>query len=297
MSRALTRILGLGLVIGAVKGALGLLGGSLSLMADGLLGLGEGGAALVALLHHGIGAARPDRDHPYGHQKLLALGALAGCVLPLFVGVEILQAALARWQGAGAAGLPVLRPGPAGWAVLALVLLAQLGLWRWSLRRAAQLASPVLQLRSRGLGLWSGASGLVLLGLVMAATRGWGRLDLLLALPVLLLLVLQCWRVIQQLLPELEDRIAIPPEAIHAAVLAVPGVLNAHDIGSRGVLGQLVFVDMHLVVDADDLPTAHRITELVEEHLEARFGPLRCNIHLEPREYASDRITFHGAHG
>jgi divalent metal cation (Fe/Co/Zn/Cd) transporter len=52
-----------------------------------------------------------------------------------------------------------------------------------------------------------------------------------------------------------------------------------------------------MVVDANDLPTAHRITELVEDHLEARFGPVRCTIHLEPREYAIADITFRGAHG
>jgi divalent metal cation (Fe/Co/Zn/Cd) transporter len=79
--------------------------------------------------------------------------------------------------------------------------------------------------------------------------------------------------------------------------MTVPGVLNVHDIASRGVLGQRVFIELHMVVDANDLPTAHRITELVEEHLEARFGPVRCTIHLEPREYAIADITFRGTHG
>ena len=63
------------------------------------------------------------------------------------------------------------------------------------------------------------------------------------------------------------------------------------------MLGQRVFIELHMVVDANDLPTANRITELVEEHLEQRFGPVRCPIHLEPREYAIADITFRGAHG
>lgn len=155
----------------------------------------------------------------------------------------------------------------------------------------------MLRARSRGVTLWSATSLIVLAVLLVSLGQGWGRIDLILPLPVLALLLRRSWLVIQQLLPELEDRIAIAPEAIHSLVMAVPGVLNAHDIGSRGVLGQLVFVDMHLVVDAQDLPTAHRITELVEERLLARFGPVRCTIHLEPLEYASRRITFHGAHG
>ncbi|SBO42450.1 Cation efflux system protein [Cyanobium sp. NIES-981] len=295
--RTLSRALALGLVLSAAKAAVGLMSGSLSLLSDALLGLGDGAASLVALLHQGMGVAGPDRDHPYGHQKVLALGALACCALPLFAGVEILQAALARWQGRGMEGQPALQLAPAGLVLLALLVVMQLGLWLWMRERARQLGDPVLRARSQAQGVWNGASGLVLVGLLMAEGRGRGLLDLLLPLPLLLLLSRQCWRVIQQLLPELEDRIAIAPEAIHAVVLAVPGVLNVHDIRSRGVLGQLVFVDMHLVVEASDLATAHRISELVEEHLDGRFGPLRCSIHLEPREYASDRITFHGAHG
>jgi divalent metal cation (Fe/Co/Zn/Cd) transporter len=117
------------------------------------------------------------------------------------------------------------------------------------------------------------------------------------AIPLCVLLVRACWQVLSSNLPWLVDQIAIAPEAIHEVAMTVPGVLNVHDIASRGVLGQRVFIELHMVVDANDLPTAHRITELVEEHLEARFGPVRCTIHLEPREYAIADITFRGTHG
>ena len=112
-----------------------------------------------------------------------------------------------------------------------------------------------------------------------------------------LLLIRVCWLVLRRTLPWLVDHIAIAPEAIHAQAMGVPGVINCHDIASRGVLGQQVFIDMHMVVEADDLATAHRITELVEDRLERSFGPVRCTIHLEPREYAESTITFQGTHG
>ena len=54
---------------------------------------------------------------------------------------------------------------------------------------------------------------------------------------------------------------------------------------------------MHMVVDADDLTKAHRITEQVEERLDESFGPVRCTIHLEPKDYVEDGITYTGAHG
>ena len=138
---------------------------------------------------------------------------------------------------------------------------------------------------------------MVLVGMAGAMIFKVNWLDIALAIPLALLLIKVCWQVLRQTLPWLVDHIAIAPESIHTECMAVPGVLNCHDIASRGVLGQQVFIDMHLIVDADDLTSAHKITELVEERLDQKFGPVRCTIHLEPRDYVEDGITYMGAHG
>jgi divalent metal cation (Fe/Co/Zn/Cd) transporter len=72
----------------------------------------------------------------------------------------------------------------------------------------------------------------------------------------------------------------------------VPGVVNCHDIASRGVLGRQVFVEMHLIVEAEDVRTAHNITEAVERVLCDRYHPVRLTIHIEPQGYQSDRLTY-----
>ncbi len=69
-------------------------------------------------------------------------------------------------------------------------------------------------------------------------------------------------------------------------------MINCHDIASRGVLGRQVFMEMHLIVDAADVETAHRITEEVERRLEARYNPVRIVIHIEPPAYKSEKISF-----
>jgi cation diffusion facilitator family transporter len=137
----------------------------------------------------------------------------------------------------------------------------------------------------------------VLIGMTGAMVFKVNWLDIALAIPLALLLIKVCWQVLRQTLPWLVDHIAIAPESIHAESMAVPGVLNCHDIASRGVLGQQVFIDMHLIVDAEDLTSAHKITERVETRLDQKFGPVRCTIHLEPRDYVEDGITYSGAHG
>ena len=85
---------------------------------------------------------------------------------------------------------------------------------------------------------------------------------------------------------------AIAPEAIHAAVINVPGGLNCHDIASRGVLGRQVFIEMHLVVDSDSVEVAHQTTEQIEDILEKKYAPVRATIHIEPQSYSSEHISF-----
>jgi divalent metal cation (Fe/Co/Zn/Cd) transporter len=90
----------------------------------------------------------------------------------------------------------------------------------------------------------------------------------------------------------LVDEMAIAPEAIRDVVMEVPGVINCHDIASRGLLGRQIFIEMHAIVDANDVETAHKITEEIETRLEERFSPVRVLIHVEPPAYQSDRISF-----
>jgi divalent metal cation (Fe/Co/Zn/Cd) transporter len=117
-------------------------------------------------------------------------------------------------------------------------------------------------------------------------------LDIFLSFPVALLVFRSGWKVIKDNLPWLVDEMAIAPEAIHGIVIQVPGVINCHEIASRGIVGRQVFIEMHLIVDATDVETAHQITEEVENRLKERFSPVRILIHIEPPAYQSDQITY-----
>jgi divalent metal cation (Fe/Co/Zn/Cd) transporter len=64
--------------------------------------------------------------------------------------------------------------------------------------------------------------------------------------------------------------------------------MNCHDIASRGIIGRQVFIEMHMIVEASDVETAHKITEEVEARLEARFNPVRVLIHIEPPDYTAE---------
>lgn len=293
VKRVLLVALAVNVAMSLLKLAIGLLSGSLAVLADAMHSATDGLSSLLGLLTNGLSDPQPDRDHPYGHDKYEAVGALAIAGFILFTAFEILRTAVERI----ASGLQPLRMDGHQLLALLIVLGFNMLLASYERNEGRRLNSQLLLADARHTtsDIWT--TVMVLLGLLGAVVLGQSWFDVAVAMPLCLLLVRACWQVIKANLPWLVDQIAIAPEAIHEVAMAVPGVLNVHDIASRGVLGQRVFIELHMVVDANDLPTAHRITELVEEHLAARFGEVRCTIHLEPREYAIPTITFSGAHG
>ncbi|MDX2212613.1 MAG: cation diffusion facilitator family transporter [Oculatellaceae cyanobacterium bins.114] len=286
--RVLIITLLLNLAVMGLKVFVGLLTGSLSLLADALHSVTDSANNILGLVASHFSSPEPDRDHPYGHQKFEALGALG---IAAFLGIacfEILQGAIERLMHGGQ---PVRIQGSELWLLL-LVLGINIFVAFYERHVGQQVDSPILLADAKHTmsDIWVTIS--VLAGLIGIWSLGFQWLDVVLSFPVALLVFWSGWTVLRDNLPWLVDEVAIAPEAIHDVVMQVPGVLNCHNIASRGLLGRQVFMEMHLVVDATDVKTAHDITEAVEAHLEERFSPVRISIHVEPPHYQSSEISY-----
>ncbi len=293
VKRVLIVALTINVAMTLLKLIVGFASGSLAVIADAMHSATDALSSLMGLITNRLSDPRPDRDHPYGHDKYEGIGALAISGFIFFTALEILITSGERL----ARGLPELRISGSELMLLLLVLVFNFLLAGYERREGRRLNSQLLiaDAHHTTSDIWT--TVLVLVGLTGAWLLRINWLDVALAIPLAMFLIRVCWQVLRENLPWLVDHIAIAPEAINEQALSVPGVLNCHDIASRGVLGQQVFIDMHMVVDVDDLIAAHQITERVEERLESRFGPVRCTIHLEPRDYAESEITFRGTHG
>ena len=291
--RVLAVALVMNIAMSLLKLSVGVLSGSLAVIADAMLSATDALSSLTGLITNSLSDPRPDRDHPYGHHKYEAVGALGIAGFILFTALEILLRSSERMLE----GFPQIRVTTQELVILGLVLGFNLLLAGYEYSEGRRLNNSLLKADAQHAASDVWTTVVVLVGMAGAMIFKVNWLDIALAIPLALLLIKVCWQVLRQTLPWLVDHIAIAPESIHADSMAVPGVLNCHDIASRGVLGQQVFIDMHLIVDAEDLITAHTITERVEARLDQKFGPVRCTIHLEPRDYVEDGITYTGAHG
>lgn len=278
----------LNLFVMVLKAIVGILTGSLSLLADALHSVTDSASNVLVLITTHFSSPEPDREHPYGHQKFEAVGALG---IATFLGIacfEILQGAVERiLKGSGQ---PVKIVESELWLLL-LVLGINIFVAYYERAVGKRIGSPILIADAKHTmsDVWVTIS--VMAGLI-GVWMGYQWLDVVLAFPVALLVFWSGWSVFNENLPYLVDRMAIAPEVIHELALSVPGVTNCHDIASRGVIGRQVFIEMHLIVNAHDVETAHRITEEVERKLEERLNPVRILIHVEPPAYKSNQITF-----
>lgn len=285
--RAVRRVLWitllLNLAVCAVKAAVGFITGSLAVLADALHSLTDAANNVLGLAVTRWSAEPPDREHPYGHQKFEAMAALA---IAAFLGIacfEVIQAAIERLMDDTPRTVVV---DLTDLGLLGGVLAVNVFVALFERTRGRTLNSPLLIADAHHtfgdiwitLGVLVGAAGLWWLG--------WQWIDLALAVPVAAAVLWSGWAVLRGNLPWLVDAIAIAPESIQQLALSVPGVVDCHQVTSRGLIGRQVFVEMHLITSAKDVETSHRITEEIERKLEERFGPVLATIHVEPESYA-----------
>ena len=287
--RVLVLTLALNLAVMVLKAGVGWKTGSLSLLADAMHSITDSASNVLGLAASHFSSPEPDRDHPYGHQKFEAVGALG---IAAFLGIaffEILQSAIERLMSSAHALVKI--SATELWLLL-FVLGVNIFVTYYERHMGRKVGSSILIADAQHTmsDVWVTIS--VMAGLIGIWTLGWQWLDVVLAFPVALLVFGSGWSVIRENLPWLVDEMAIAPEAINAIALEVPGVINCHDIASRGVVGRQIFIEMHLIVSAKDVATAHAITEDVEARLEERFAPARVLIHVEPPDYISDHISY-----
>lgn len=217
-----------------------------------------------------------------GHSKLEAVMALLLVAFLGFTCLSLTTIALQQLQAVAAdpqvllpvrVSLPLLQ-------LLGLVMAANFCL-AWFERYQAKILDH-LSLRFTASYLFrdAGMTAIVWLGL-LGFWKGYAWLDGLLALGMALLAIAGCWQVLNWQLPSLLRQIAIAPEALAQTVHQVEGITHCYAIQSRGIVGRLVFVEMHLILHPECISIARSIAERVERAIRERYGPAKVVIYID----------------
>lgn len=117
-----------------VKLTVGLVTGSVSVIADGVNNLSDTASSLVTLLGFWLARRPADREHPYGHARYEYLAGLAVAVLIMFIGLETGRSAFDQ----------ILRPEPVAFsAVSCVILLGAMAVKAWMARFFGKLGKYI----------------------------------------------------------------------------------------------------------------------------------------------------------
>jgi cation diffusion facilitator family transporter len=137
--------------------------------------------------------------------------------------------------------------------------------------------------------VWS--SAVVILGLIcvkvgsLVPSLQWlGQADAVAALGVSVIVIWISWKLGRRTVDALLDSAPAGMEQrILAAVEAVPGVYNCHNIRAR-YSGPSLFIDLHVLVDGNQtLLEAHKLTEVIEGVIQKTVPGADVTVHPEPR--------------
>ena len=271
--------LGLNLLVLEIKFSLGWATDSLSLLADALHSFSDSASNILGLIAMRLANPQPDWDHPYGHSKFESLGALGIAGFLIVAGIEIFGSALERLFFS--TDVESITVSNLNLIMMIAVLIINIGIAFYEARRGQALNSKLLQADARHTlsDVWV---TVVLLAGMWGIRLGWMWLDIILAFLVSGLVFWSAWEVIRENIAFLSDRVAIPAREIMETVTNVYGVLNCHSIASRGVVGQEIFIEMHLVVAPREINAAYGIVEAVKSELQKKYGLVHATIQLEP---------------
>jgi divalent metal cation (Fe/Co/Zn/Cd) transporter len=126
-------------------------------------------------------------------------------------------------------------------------------------------------------------ASLLVLASFIAARAGWMWADVAVAGIIVVLIAVAGVRILLGTLSTLADERRIAPDAVEAAALEEPGVLEAHNVRSRGPYDD-IHLDLHVLVDPRmAIAAAHQVGHRVERRLRNRWpGLTDVVVHVEP---------------
>jgi cation diffusion facilitator family transporter len=162
---------------------------------------------------------------------------------------------------------------------------------KWERTKGEELKSDILKADSYHTASDVLTSLSVLAGL-FAIQAGYPFIDPFVAIVIAGVIAWTAIIVLRDVLSSLTDRTRLDPQAIHTAVMTIPGIQHCHEIRTRG-LSNHVFVDLSIHVEPSwSVEQAHTLATRVESFLMNHFDPIEdVVVHIEPEGHSAMEST------
>lgn len=260
------------------KGLVGVLSGSVSIVADALNNLSDASSNIVSVLGFKLASRPADPEHPYGHGRFEYLSGLVVAVLVLLIGVELVKSSVDK----------IIHPTDVEFS-LALVgmLLGSMGIKQWMahLNRVLgeRINSETLLATAQDSKNDVLATGAVLACAIVARVTG-VNLDAWAGLAVGLYIGWSGVELIRDTVSPLLGQAPDPELVSHirSKIMSYPGVLGTHDLMVHDYGPGRQFASAHVEMAAETDPLeSHDTLDNIEQAFKDDDG-LIVTLHYDP---------------
>ncbi len=270
------------LVLTVVKVIFGIIGQSHALIADGVHSLADLSTDLMVWFAAKYSNQPADKEHPYGHARIETAFTVALGVVLIITAIGIVFDSAQRLLNPET----LLQPTPIVLLIAAISILANEGLYQYTIRAAKQFNSGLLKANA-----WhhrsDAISSIVVLVGVAGSLMGLPYLDAFAALGVALMIGHIGWTQAWSSLRELVDTGMEPKTAaaLKRIIGNVEGVRGVHMLRSRR-MGGVYLIDVHIVVDERlSVSEGHKISEYVRLKLiDSHEDISNALVHIDPED-------------
>ena len=264
----------------AVKLAVGIVTGSVSVLSEAIHSLFDLIAAIIAFFSVRLADTPPDTDHPYGHGKIEGLSGMVEALLIFAAAGLIIFEAVKKIME----GLEIAFP-MAGVAVMALSAGVNIVVSRRLYKVAKETGSIALEADALHLKTDVYTSAGVAIGLLLLWVTDIHLLDPIVAIAVACLILYESYQMLRKALSPLVDKRLSDEEIalIHEAIQRHhDSCIGFHEMRTRSS-GNVRYVDLHLELPKYlTVEESHRICDAIETDIEAKLPRTEVTIHVEP---------------
>lgn len=263
----------------------GWISGSISIMADAFNNLSDAASSFVTLLGFKLAAAKPDREHPYGHGRMEYVSGLIVSMLILLMAVELIESSVKK----------IFHPEPMTTSLLTIVILVAAILVKWYILCYNRKLGKMFQSSAMEVTAKDALSDMISTSVVLFCTLLYWfsgiNLDEYCGILVGIFIFYTGMTALMETINPLLGR-GPEPELVHQIeeiIKKEPAILGVHDLVVHDYGPGRVMVSLHAEVPASgNLLETHDIIDSVERKLEEQLG-CQATIHMDPMANEDER--------
>jgi cation diffusion facilitator family transporter len=271
----------------AFKLAVGLIGGSITIVADAVNNLSDAGSSVVTFIGFKLAKRPADAEHPYGHARYEYITGLLVSFFVLAIGILLAKSSIEKMITPTAVTVSAFT-----FAVLAVSIAAKLLLMILYRDFGKSINSDAL--KAAGTDSFNDiiATAAVLLSSIIIKAAG-VNVDAYFGLAVSLFIIFSAVKLIKEttdpLLGKKPDKELICK--IKDKILSYEGILGIHDLMVHNYGEGCYFASVHAEVDAKvDIMVSHDLMDKIERDFEEELN-IKLSIHMDPVETDDEYVN------